>query len=93
MMINGCYARAEKNLENKNALLPLNDFINVATNLIDSKQLLQGWVSVKNIYKLQELYSASTQVVCRIILTNSANSANISDFSIRHLLHEYILAS
>ena len=86
-----CQGRGKKT-GNKDALLPLNDFINVATNLIDSKQLLQGWVSVKNIYKLQELYSASTPVVCQIILTNSANPADISDFSIGHLLQEDTLA-
>ena len=57
------------------------------------KQLLQGWIYVKNICELQELYSTSTQVVCRIIITNSADPADISDFSIRHIIQEDTLAS
>ena len=77
MMINGRSTRAKKKPENKNPLLPLNDFINVTPHLIESKQLLKGWISINKIYELQELYSASTQVVCRIILANSANPANI----------------
>ena len=32
----------KNNPENKNALPSLNDFINVASNLIESKQLMQG---------------------------------------------------
>ena len=62
------------------------------TNLIDSKQLLQGWISINNIHKLQEIYTASTQFVRRIILSNYANPANISDFEIWHLLQEDTLA-
>ena len=81
------------NSENKNSLLPLNDFINVATHIIESKQLLQGWISINKIHKLQEIYSASTQVVCRIILANSANPSDISDLVIRHILQEDTLAS
>ena len=49
-----------KKTENKNTLLPLNEFINVAPNIIESKQLLQGWISINKIYELQELYAAST---------------------------------
>ena len=79
--------------ENKNSLLPLNDFINVAPDLIESKQLLQEWISINDIYELQEIYAASTQVVRRIILANSADLSDISDFSIRHLLQEDTLAS
>ena len=52
-----------------------------------------GHIYVKNIYELQELYSASTQVVRQIILTNSANPSDISDFSIRHILQEDTLSS
>ena len=83
----------QKNKPEKNALLPLNNFINVAPNLIYSKQLLQGWISIKNIYELQELYATSTQVVRRIILANSADPADISDFAIRHLIQEDTQAS
>ena len=79
--------------ENENSLLPLNEFINVATNLIKSKQLLQGWISAKNIYELQEIYTLSTQVVRQIILANSVNPADMSDFAIRHLRQEDTLAS
>ena len=61
----------------KKILLPLNDFINVSPNIIKSKELIQGWIAINNIYELKELYAASTQVVCRIILANSANPANI----------------
>ena len=93
MMINGCSVQAGKKIRKKNTLPPLNDFINVAPNLIDSKKLLQGWIYINNIHELQELYAASNQVVCRIILANSANPADISDFSIRHLLQEDTLAS
>ena len=82
MMINGRSARAEKTDQKKNALLPLNDFI----------KKLQGWISINKIWKIKELYSASTQVVDQIILTNSADPANISDFSIRNLLQEDTLA-
>ena len=82
-----------KKTQNPPPLIPLNDFINVATNLIKSKQLLQGWISINKLYNLQELYAASTQVVCRIILSNSADPANISEFSIRHLIQEDTLAS
>ena len=81
MMINGHSARAEKNKPGKK-LLPLNDFINVSPNLIESKQLMQGWISLKNIHDIQEIYAASTQVVCIIILDNYANPSDISDFSI-----------
>ena len=87
MIINGRSARSEKN-----SLLPLNDFINVAHNIIKSKQLIQGWISIKKIYELQEIYAASTQVVCQIILSDSANPANILEFAIRHILHEDKLA-
>ena len=92
MMINGCSARAEKTTQ-KNSLLPLNEFINVVPNLIESKELLQVWISINRVHKLQEIYVTSTQVVCRIVLANSANPVNISDFSIRHLLQEDTLAS
>ena len=44
-------------------------------------------------HDLQEIYAAYTQVVCRIILSNSADSADISDFAIRNILQEDILAS
>ena len=71
------FSPGRKKKSEKNYLLPLNDFINGAPNLINSKQLLQVWIYVKNIYKLQELYSASTQVVRQIILTNSADPAHI----------------
>ena len=93
MMINGCSARSKKTGHKKNALLPLNDFINVAPNLIEYKQLLQGWISINKIYWLQEIYAASTQVVRQIILANSADPANILDFFIRHILQEDTLAS
>ena len=83
MMINGRSARAEKTDQKKNALLPLNDFI----------KKLQGWIFINNIQKLQELYSAYTQVVCQIIHDNSADTADIYDFSIRHLLQEDTLPS
>ena len=79
--------------ENKNSLLPLNYFINIDTNLIEVKQLLQVWISINNIYELQELYATSTQVVYWIILANSADPSNISDFAIRNLLWEDTLAS
>ena len=81
------------NSENKNSLLPLNDFINVATHIIETKQLLQGWISINKIHKLQKIYSVSTQVVRHIILVKSADPADISDFAIRHLLQEDTLAS
>ena len=77
----------------KKILLPLNDFINVSPNIIKSKELIQGWIAINNIYELKELYAASTQVVCRIILANSTDPANISDFSIRHIFQEDTLAS
>ena len=93
MMINGRSAWAEKKIRRQNFLLPLNDFINVAPNLIESKQLLQGCISINNIYKLQEIYAASTQFFCRIILANSSDPADISDFSIRHILQEDTLES
>ena len=83
----------KKKNQKKNSLLPLNDFINVAPNLIESKQLLQGWISINKIYELQELYAASTQVIHRIILANSTDPAEISDFAIRNLLQKYTLAS
>ena len=82
----------KKQVRKKNSLLPLCEFINIAPNLIESKQLLQGWISINNIYELQELYAASTQVVRRIILADSANPADISNFSIRHILQEEKLA-
>ena len=82
-----------KKTENKNTLLPLNEFINVAPNIIESKQLLQGWISINKIYELQELYAASTQVFRRIILANSADPSDISYFAIRYILQEDTLAS
>ena len=88
MMINGCSARAEKTTQKKNALLSLNDFINVSPNLTESKKQIQIWISINNINQVQEIYVASTQVVCRIILANSAKPDNISEFDIRHLLQE-----
>ena len=83
----------KKETRKKNPIFPLNDFINVAPNLTESKQLLKEWISINNIYKLQELYTASTQVVSRIILSNSADPAKISYFAIRHILQEDTLAS
>ena len=82
-----------KKTENKNTLLPLNNFINISPNPIEYKQLLQGWISVNNIYNPQELYAAPTQVFRRIILANSADPAEISDFAIRHIIQEDTLAS
>ena len=83
----------EKN-QKKKSVLPLNDFINVAPNLIESKKIMQGWISINKIHELQELYAASTQVVCHIIiLDNSADPANISDLAIIHLLQKDTLAS
>ena len=82
-----------KTNQKKKNLLPLNEFINVAPNLIESKQQLQGWISINTIHKLKEPYSDSTQVVRRIILANSSDPSNILDFSIRHLLQEETLAS
>ena len=86
MMINFCSARAKKTSKKKNSLLPFNEFINVAPNLIKSKQIPQGCIPINNIYELQELHAASTQAVCRIILANSTDPSNISDFAIGHLL-------
>ena len=83
----------QKTSQKKNSLLPLNDFINVDPNLIKFKQLLQVWISINNIYELQELYAASTQFSRQIILANSADPADISDFAIRNILQEYTLAS
>ena len=54
---------------------------------------MQGWISISKIYKLQELYAASTQVARQIILPISANQAYISDFAIKHILQEDTLAS
>ena len=54
---------------------------------------MQGWISVNNIYNPQELYAAPTQVFRRIILANSADPAEISDFAIRHIIQEDTLAS
>ena len=84
--------RPKKQIRKKNSLLLLNYFIKVTTNLIKYKQLLQGWISINNIFKQQELYSAFNQVVYQIILANSADPSDISDFAIRHLLQEYIMA-
>ena len=53
MMINGCSAWAEKtNQKTKTPSSPLNDFMNVTPNLIESKQLLQVWISINNIHEL-----------------------------------------
>ena len=91
MMINGHSARAEKTTQ-KNAPLPLNDFINAAPNLIDPKKLLQVWIYINKMHKLQEIYAASIQVVHCIILVNYSDPANITDFSIINLLQEDTLA-
>ena len=72
---------------------PLNDFINAAPNLIECKQLLQRWVCTNKIHDLQEIYTASTQVVRSIILANSAKPYDISEFAIRHLLQGDTLES
>ena len=85
-------SRPKTNSE-KSSLLPLNEFINVAPNLIELKQLLQGCISINNIHNLQEIYAASTQVVLRMILANSTNPAKISDSSIRHIIQEDTLTS
>ena len=61
----------------KNSLLPLNEFINVSQNLVESKQLLQELIYINKIHELQEICAASTQVFRCIILANSANPANI----------------
>ena len=79
--------------ENKNSLLLFNDFITVAPNLIDSKKLLKGCIPINKIHELQELYATSTQVVRHIILFNSADPDDISDFSIINILQEGTLAS
>ena len=92
-MINGHSSQATQTTQEKNFLLPLNDFINAAPKIIEYKQLLQGWIPINKMHGLQEIYSVSTQVVCHIILYNSSNLANISDFAIRHLLQEDTMAS
>ena len=87
------FCPVRKRSENKNFPIPLNDFINAAPNIVEQKQLLQGWISINKMHELQEIYSASTQGVCRIILANSAEPSDISNFSIRHLLQEDTLES
>eukprot|EP00957_Ditylum_brightwellii_P155110 11807574-Ditylum_brightwellii.AAC.1 len=81
----GC---SSNTMTNRNAPITLRNFPQEGSTLLQSAQLLPGWVTRAQASEKQNVFTAQTQAVCRIIFAQSPHIEHTNDIMIQHLLHQ-----
>eukprot|EP00957_Ditylum_brightwellii_P163951 12482435-Ditylum_brightwellii.AAC.1 len=72
---------------NRNKLVPLHDFVSEASQLIESQQLQQHWLTLAQTHEAQSWYIAQSQMAWRVMLSHTIEPAALTDLAIQLHLH------